>query len=323
MLQERYSLSRAGTEAAKIKEIAGATAANEDYEAAHDLVQNELLDNYLSFDRTLFHHHLGNTRAEEIAGREEAIKKYQNFLQSDRLKAVLSGEEGTEVLAAADIEALCELVRYESLPSHLMIKNPLAFMTEKLCQKTGMAPLDSKHEEYLMSRTRNHLFRLLLPEIYFSGTSEARYVAGKQNTVCPAFAQDFLKGIADLPDPNWQEADKFNRTIGAEGSGPSAFWTLAPYIHDELQRRELPPESSMQKIFAWIRSGYEHKKDSSDGYANLDWDARCLDYLDQSYDGVFAKHNLSDLRLGFDERMPSHLLARLFAKSVVEKMEKE
>lgn len=317
MSQEVYSPSKAAEEAAKMKNIVGEKGLPDDYEVARGIVQDELLDNYFSFDQSLFYSNISGTPAEEEDNRAAGIKKYKTVLQRDEIKKVLAGQAPINIIPEDIITALRSSIGNEILPSGIMLKNTAMYSLDSLWEVAQVKKPDGDRKHYFESRTRNHLFRLLLPETYYKGDSDReKHLSGKQNIVCPVFAKDFIKFVTEMPNPSWEDADRFNRTIGAEGDAVSIFWTLAPYINDELKQVDFSSAASMQEIFNWIRAGYKKKEKTSNGYDSPSWDANCLDFIDQ---GIFHKYCL-DFRLGLDERMPSHLLARLYAKSAVAQM---
>jgi hypothetical protein len=278
-----------------------------------------LLDNYRSFDKSLLSRRFVGSTQEQQEEINRVASTYEAILHNSKIQEVFAAKASADTIPEYTIRAIRGLIDNEQLPAGMMLKNTAMYSFEPLWRAAQVEEPDSDRRHYLESRTRNHLFRLLLPEIYFQeDNTNKKFLAGRENTVCPAFAKDFLRSVAEIPNPDWNDAKSFNNTIGAEGEAVSIFWTLAPYVNDELKRAGLLPQDSMQEIFAWIRDGYQKKKEFT-GYDGATWEANSLAFVDR---GAFKKGYL-DFHLGFDERMPSHFLARLYAKSVTEQMIKK
>lgn len=97
------------------------------------------------------------------------------------------------------------------------------------------------------------------------------------------------------------------QSIGGDGEGTVMFWTLSPYVYQDLMQRGSNSQEAIGKIFDWIVDDTEDKviREQRRTY-NL-------------FDHVRVYESLLPFKLthlGYDERMPTHLMARLLAKTI-------
>jgi len=332
MIYEKYSLDKAETEAEKMTNLVGKdkVLAN-DYQIAHEVIQGELLDSYLSFDKSFFHGGYKPMAVETERQREEGAKKYKDILHNDKLQQVLSGKISVTEIPSEIIEEIHELISQEKRPSTIMAKHQGLISQEPLLAAAGIEKSSNRLQNHIASRATNHLYRLLLPEIYYAGSSDLKADGGdikRKNTVCPSFVKDYLQYAAKITDSDKQEAwyipdeaEKIKDVIGGENYGVKMFWTLAPYINDELKRGGLTSEMSMAEIGRWVCDAWD-KQNLPKRTNTMTWETDLFKYIDSSQTNKvgFHPYKLHDYVLGFDERMPSHLYSRLYAKSIVEQM---
>ncbi|MDO8642892.1 MAG: hypothetical protein Q7R76_04930 [Candidatus Woesearchaeota archaeon] len=276
------------------------------------------IDFYLGFDPTFFHASSNRLKeAERDAVIEATAQQYRTLLISNRtgFENVLVGKEtvGGARLELA-YEELCKLMLCEIKDGGLLRKwvgdfQPLSVSLEELSATAGVTwgALDQCQQSYLKARVGAHLLRLMRPKDYvLKELHKDDLVNRAQNTVCETFAKEFIQ---------WASQYHLSRNacylagqhgIGAEGDGPGLFWTVAPYVHAELKRRGMAPDKSMRKINSWAlrAAAVWEGAGGSDGFSS--------GYLTPRMPSC----NL-DSYLGYDERMPTHLGARLQAVELV------
>jgi hypothetical protein len=176
---------------------------------------------------------------------------------------------------------------------------PLNIEIDNLLEIAGVKA-NENIDRLIRGRTIAHLKRLVIPEEYFLGM---HLPAGRyKNETCSTFGKEFLGGVAA-----WQSdeavLDKVRSIIGLEGHGVFYFWTLAPYIHMDLKDGGYKPDESIETILRWV----------NDSDSLFSRGGELLKHLE------FIEWHISMARLsalGYDERMPSHLMARILAKVV-------
>lgn len=190
--------------------------------------------------------------------------------------------------------------------------------------------LTEKQKPYVEGRIFYYLLRCLFPMYYPTQEEHEFEKNGKQikklvtkfdqgiltknphNNTCIIFAVDYLNYVTTLNPQRIQDVREIIDMIGTEGPGPDMFWSLAQYINANLQQMGNTPSGSMDKIFRWIRCAYnEAHKVEGDFSRN---------YFPETF---FAKIGVYKLKepLGYDERMPTHLRARLLSKIVAQELD--
>lgn len=274
-----------------------------------------LIDGYLKFDPDFFRGENFDASPEEWQKqRDEFAKRYSHLLQDETLKQITDGSKPVAELPKEVVRELRDLISHEEKHSSLLSKK---VDEKKLFQATNF---EGPYSDYIIGKTPRHLFRLLFPREYMLEISpyKKELMDKAKNSVCGTFAKEYLSYIAKLNIENREEIDqvrKVQEIIGAEGSDTLLFWTLAPYIHDELKLLGNSADQSIEKIMQWAKdAGAKAFKRGNQGFGDFD-------YVD------FRKFGLSgfpqDYVLGLDERMPSHLLSRLLAKKVAESLNEE
>lgn len=312
---ERYSLERALEEKDKIIDLTGDKATVEEYNEANEVVDSELLDYYRRFDKRFFDFFEFNiSQAEKKRRLDESAKKYDIILDSDVLQKALAGEIKIDDLPKDLFDNLKGLAGKERQFSGPIRKDPELRNYEKLFQEAGIE-LPDDCLEYLDRHVSRHLFRLMLPAVYKEQSFSNAGVKPEEaeNNICRKFGEDYLKYLALMKDPNHKDAREVGAVIAEEGNGVATFWTLAPYIHDELKRHGFSSEESMSRIFDLIRKSFN--KYQKLGYFEIG------DIAFKDASRIGNRHIFTnDYVLGLDERMPTHLLSRLYARNIIEHM---
>lgn len=132
------------------------------------------------------------------------------------------------------------------------------------------------------------------------------------NKVSAAFVKEWIAFVKTLHPENDYQGSNDLRAIRIEGESVVYFWTIAPYLHDELKRMGNTASESMARIFKWVKKASE----------TMSSDADEAKFDHTSYHNYIPSSKF-DYVLGYDERMPSHLLSRLLSKSVAEALCKE
>lgn len=235
---------------------------------------------------------------------------------------VLIGKKEVVNLDREFWERLRELIPFEEKPAQSLRRiSEQDFDPEQVLHDHGITP-NSSWREYIgkFARTESHLFRLYAPEKY---TDKWKYYSeyghlrkafsekdNSKNKFCQQFVIDYLQYAAASPEPS-SEAQKVTDILDTEGPGTHFFWTFAPYVHVGLQEQGLSSETSMNKVINWVKEAWEEIPKE---------DGRIPVYSCSSIPNKFKRPYSVDLAgyfiLGLDERMPSHLQARLLAKGI-------
>ncbi len=259
---------------------------------------------YLGFDEHFF---IGQNK-------EAAAQQYRELLKNNQFRI---NDGIREISHASNIfcRKLRELTRDEYLHTNMLRRNGsiLKISIDDLASTANLSLVGSQRDFVAHEgRVWSHLVRLLFPEKY-ADFSNQRYKISKipRYDNCASFAKEVIRYAANLPieTPSWllKDEDKtFKNVIGSESNAAFKFWTLAPYIHLELQEKGRTPDESMRRIVSWATK--ENEKVLPAQFF--------LDGVGIAENRTWSEEN----RLGYDERMPSHLLARLAAEIVVGKI---
>ena len=271
---------------------------------------------YLGFDPVFFFQR--NGREGKLEGKEQReafATEYAELLTQHRegLEQVLAGKATVgEAMMGLVYQQLVMLMRHEQKHSSFCRKlsgdrTPLKVSEEMLFSAAGVeyAALDRKQQQYGRGRVAAHLIRLMMPKEYVLEEEAEELVAQAQNTVCTAFARDFIQWLSRYHPTEKECSLKGQQGIGAEGSGPGFFWTVAPYVHSQLTQMGIAPDQSMRKINAWAQKAAEQSERR-----------REYGFYIQDLKPTVSEGRL-DSYLGYDERMPTHLGARLQAVELV------
>ncbi|OGL62003.1 hypothetical protein A3C09_00735 [Candidatus Uhrbacteria bacterium RIFCSPHIGHO2_02_FULL_47_44] len=280
----------------KVQSLAPGESSKEERELAAELVRRELIDFYQKFDPNYFY------SDEQETGKQ----LYEQILQNSALVSVLAGEASVGTLGDEVWDMLQELTRKEQKFGDVLSKGNTLDDLEPLLEAAQISALSPDRRAYVGGRTVNHFYRFLFPQKY--DRKLAHFDQENLHAVPASFAKDFLQYVATMEEPNEEDADKISHMMSTEGSDVFVFWTLAPYMHDELMREGHDAKQSMERIFDWIREGFDRQQAGEN-------------YVCHFPAAEFVRTRDRFSVLGYDERMPSHLLARLNAKKVIEHLE--
>src|SRR3989338_2305154 len=282
------------------------------------------IDLYLEFEEHFFHTRKTDTKSpdKETEIRETA-SKYRRLLEQNRrtVDAILVNNSEPEGINREFYQELNELTKSEKKPANILLKK---FNAEQLLEPYGFNSLNENQKRYINGRPLSHLVRLILPKVYSNETiAMDENIKDKvfKNDFLSEFGQEFIKYMASIETPISEVKDIHNLIIGSEGTNAQIFWTLTPYIYHDLKERKNTPEKCMKKIFNWIKNDLERAR----GIEDIDVSyITSLSYTDFYYFSTGTSRTLNTEKfgidelevLGYDERMPTHLRARLISKVI-------
>jgi len=271
-----------------------------------------LIDEYKKYDSSFFHpRYFSENENEQRKEIQQVSKKYYDILNNTDLQEILAGRKSLNVLSVEVITDLKELVDDYEYKHHSGLSKK--YKTDDLFNAVGETTLTESQKDYISGRVTLHLYRLLQPKQYANLQYRKEFSeVALNNTVSAAFVKDWIAFVKTLRPENDYQGSKDLRSIRIEGEPVVYFWTIAPYLHDELKRLGNTASESMARIFKWV------KKASETMSSDLDE----AQFNHTSYH-TYLPSSRFDYVLGYDERMPSHLLSRLLAKSVAEALHKE
>lgn len=263
------------------------------------------IDLYKAFDQHFF----------RPSKREESAAEYRAFLEQweERINGILPNPAAT----VDDLSVYAELEKLEQWEhKHMsMIRKPvegLKITIDDILRKTNVS-LEGRQRAYVAGRAELHLARLVFPEQYANNWNVYYGITERpSNQHCEEFARDLLHYFGTIPKQTKKkflevdDADRFREVVSSEGDAVFLFWTLAPYVHLNLKERSLSAEESAKKIVQWAQTAHRERRD---------WDVRpelAHTHLVMAYVGQSV--------LGYDERMPTHLRARLLGRSIANEL---
>ena len=258
----------------------------------------EPIELYLDAEKDFFH--------EPHSAMKAGIYKDLLLDHREYLNRVLSNGNKTKGPLAEIANQLKVCAGFERKHSTFLRKpsdeGPLTITIEELCEAAGVE-LTMGQREYVTGKVHSHLARLVFPERYtFELINDPELAAKVKNTTCRRFGLDFIRYVATLKDH--PSVSPFKEGIGSQGDGATMFWTYAPYTHLDLIKREFDKMRSIREIYKWVREAAERKTDE-----------RSAELQITHFDPTPCNLTNSIIQLGYDERMPSHLLTRILAKT--------
>ncbi len=244
--------------------------------------------------------------------REQAARGYRTFLDQhqDRLHAALADP----TMLLQDLQFYADLTKAsEREQVHILnLQHPplLRVTLEDITTKAGVS-LVREQRQYATGKVHWHLARLMFPMRYSPDWNDINKIQQEPaNSVCDSFGQEFIQYLATTPEEvqevvERKDSDKFQEVVGLDGSG--FFWTMAPYVHLTMKERGLSPHESIARILNWVIGAH---KNGSEGQHDL---GKRFPY---AHSVIQQTSTLGFFPLGYDERMPSHLKARLLAREV-------
>ncbi len=269
----------------------------------------DLVSLYQGFDPIFFRKDCPNEKAVEI---------YRTFLEENKIPLntlLLNESEFIDPIIYKNLRKLVDLeIKHLTLIRKHTDFNPLTITIEDLCNESCVKLTDSQ-KSYIVGRVELHLARLIFPEVYSAPWISYNGINKKlQNDFCSVFGKELIRYFFMTPKKvkrvflEHSESDKFRKVVGTETHDVFLFWTLAPYIHQDLKQRGILPTRSAEKIVNWVKNAYFRGVSIEDSDDRLEYCRFINPYI--------------NFNLGLDERMPSHLLARLYAKQVSKELVK-
>ena len=207
---------------------------------------------------------------------EELGKRYNTCLEKNRatISGILDGSKHPDDLRSETRQELESLADAEATFSNDV---PVNIKAAHFDSETGFRRLHGELRRLVEGRT--HLVRLIKPSEYGDDPP--------QNIFCQEFGLDLLEYLKGVRSTNKAKLTNLRKAIACRKNGIYQFWALAPYVHHRL----------MEIGCAWDISMMTLLKIAGRRYAKTR----------QPFAGR-TKH-----QLGYDERMPTHLIARIEA----------
>lgn len=281
----------------------------------------DVLNRFKTFN-PLFFRAARRDEGERATIREASVTEYTRILSEERFQNAILGKDDNPEILRELFDALVQLKNEEAIHSPtLKNKDFRKFDKSHLLRELGIK-LSEDEERYLQGNISVHLFRLAFPGEYSKDEfpEMMAWVRKKfdiQNTTSLSFVEAFISYVKESQGKMDVKPEILRDTIGMEGPGVTSFWTLAPYVFDELLKHGLSDMESIGVVFSWIEDGVD-RIDSSDFLDHLE-------FVTFPEFGLMEDYELDgyDFRLGYDERMPSHLIAMLMGRKVARELVKK
>ncbi len=179
-----------------------------------------------------------------------------------------------------------------------------------LCEAAGIP--DHENKMRLYGYIELHLNRLVFPDRYIRNIVKLTELGDLeiQNSTCEAYGKALVHYAVSTATE--EEVKEVQHIIGRDGDGVVMFWTLTPYIYHDLTQRGCSPEEAVRRIFDWTREGCESKYEMQ-----IKGEHNRFRYVREYEPMLPFKLRI----LGYDERMPSHLMSRLLSKTIARHLE--
>ena len=235
---------------------------------------------YTKFNQEYFYHFHKHSTDVEI---EELGKVYTTWLRKhERLvNEILIGTAHPDELRDDAIRQLESLARAEAKFANEL---PQDLRAESFESETGFSHIEGKLRRLVDGQS--HLVRLIKPAEY--DKNYWYYKDGEsipQHVFCSEFGLDLIEYLKSVTIANRTKLKNLRRAVAFRMNEVNQFWTLAPYLHYNL----------MQLGYSWSTSITTLLKIASKRFTGEG----------RPFAGV------AKLQLGYDERMPTHLLARM------------
>lgn len=290
---------------------------------------DEPIETYLRFDKRFFGFLAisGQVPRSQKKVQTASESEYRQFLEENRdiLNAVLSNNLSPDGVSKEIYQAIQKISSKEMKFTSNLRKpgdgNPLTVSVDDLLKASSVSALTESQKYYLGADIPFHLARLIFPVEYSFDMKDTGLDAILESNTCRCFGIDYIKHVSSLHPKNGKDSMKFRTIIGMEGSGVIMFWTLAPYIHSQLVQYGLTQDQSMHCIFDWVRKAWSKRQELSKdpSYCHGNIEPHFFEFAPRFYNlGLFV--NLNNITLGYDERMPSHLMANMLARYISTRM---
>ena len=226
-----------------------------------------------------FHKHSTDLELEELG------KRYDLWLRRNEqtVNAIL---DGTQSVGELRPEAKAELEFLAKMEAKFDNDLPQNIRGDQFESETGFSSIEGKLRRLVEGRT--HLVRLVKPAEYdknywfYSANEEP-----PQHVFSREFGLDMIEFLKSVSIADRAKLRNLRRALAFRRGEVYQFWALAPYLHVGLIALGLPWQMSMAMIMR-----IAGRRFSADG-------------------APFA--GSTRYQLGYDERMPTHLLARMEA----------
>jgi hypothetical protein len=233
-----------------------------------------------------FHKHSTDLELEELG------KKYRAWLDKHgkTVNAILKGRQSCGALrpeARNELEFLAEMEA--RFPNEL----PQNIRGEHFESETGFSSLKGKLRRLVEGRT--HLVRLIHPSeydknywFYATGENPPQHVFSRE------FGLDLIEHLRSVTATNRSKLANLGKALAFRQQEVWQFRTLAPYVHHSLMQLGYPWQMSMITLLKIAGRRFAQEGAPFTGSTRF--------------------------QLGYDERMPSHLLARVEAMRDIERL---
>ena len=226
-----------------------------------------------------FHKHSTDLELEELG------KKYDLWLEksSRTVNGILTGTQQPDELRP---EAKEELEFLAGMEAKFPNEVPQSIRGEQFESETQFSSIEGVLRGLVEGRS--HLVRLITPSEYdknywFYSASEAP----PQHVFSREFGLDVIEYLKGVKTANRARLRNLRRAIAFRRHGVCQFWALAPYVHVGLMKLGLLWQTSITMILKIAGRRFSQEGAPFAGSARF--------------------------QLGYDERMPTHLLARMEA----------
>ncbi len=241
----------------------------------------EPIDLYRKFSPEFFysfHKHSSDLELEELGSR------YSRCLEKNdsNFNDILAGHKHPDELRPEIRRELEFLAAAEAkFPNEL----PLDVRAGLFQSETGFNEIQGELRRLVEGQT--HLVRLIMPSEY---DKHYWFYTGHdppQNVICREFGLDLIEYLKAVSIARRAKLRNLSRALAYKKNRVYQFWTLAPYLHMNLLELGCDWSKSMRTILKIASKRFFHEGQPFTGRTKY--------------------------QLGYDERMPSHLLARIEA----------
>ena len=226
-----------------------------------------------------FHKHSTDLELDELG------KKYRVWLDKhDRtVNAILKGQKPPGELRP---EARKELEFLAEMEARFPNEQPQNIRGAHFESETGFSKLEGKLRRLVEGRS--HVVRLIYPSEYdknywFYATSENP----PQHVFCREFGLDLIEHLRGVTAARGPKLTNLGKALAFRQNEVNQFWALAPYLHHGLMQLDYPWRMSMTTLLKIAGRRFAREGAPFAGSAPF--------------------------QLGYDEKMPTHLLARMEA----------
>jgi len=248
----------------------------------------EPVDYYLGFDSNFFYERDNTEMSTQYA---RFLNQYRDLING----YLLSTQTPTDKYPADFTRELKDLAKNERKPWWKLQKD---VDEDRLLELAGIAPNEGI-SSFVIGRIQYHLARLMFPlDADNVGDGTRALLASCQSPSGTTFTLDYLAYATSIVG---ESSDSISEVLGADAKSAMYVWKAIQYVHLGLREAGYSQTESMRTIFEWLRGNK-------------------IILLGLEDDLARAYHQLDHLRfdardiLGFDERMPTHLRARMIGK---------